>query len=86
MREFDLQRAFLGPRAFAEDFEDQRGAVQNLGVQLFFEIALLHRGQRMVEDHDLDLLFLDDPGDLLDLAGLPSSVAGRGSLTTTTAL
>jgi hypothetical protein len=68
MRKLDLQRAFLGPRALAEDLEDQPRAVQHLGVQLFFEIALLHRRQRMVDDDHLSVPLFDDLGELRDLA------------------
>ena len=68
MREFDLQRAFLGPGASTENFEDQPGAVEDLGVQRLFEVALLHRRQRMVDDRRAPHGFLDDFGDLLDLA------------------
>ena len=53
MRKLDLQRAFLGARALAEDLQDQPGAIQHLGVQFLFEIALLHRRQRMIDDDQL---------------------------------
>ena len=43
MRQLNLQPAFPRLRAFAEDFEDERGAVQHLGVPRFLQIALLHR-------------------------------------------
>ena len=69
VRQLDLQRAFPGARAAAENLQDDAGAVEDLGVELLFEIALLDRGERMV-DHDklaarLGHLF----GDLGDLAG-----------------
>ena len=57
MRQFDLQRAFLGAGATAEDFEDQPGAVEHLGVERLFEIALLHGRQRMVDDDQLRIAF-----------------------------
>ena len=44
MREFDLKRALARLRPFAEDFEDQPGAIQHLGLPRGFKIALLHRG------------------------------------------
>src|SRR5262245_23648040 len=48
----DLQRAFLGVGAPAENLEDQPGAVEHLGVPGFLQIALLDRRERAVRDHN----------------------------------
>jgi hypothetical protein len=65
MREFDLERAFPGRGAFAEDLEDEAGAVDDLAGPFLFQVALLDRGELGVEDGDVDL-----PGaDLLALGG-----------------
>jgi hypothetical protein len=68
MRQLDLQRAFLGLRAPAEDFQDQPGPVEDLGVPFLFEVALLHRRQRVIDDDEPGFQRRDHPGDLLDLA------------------
>ena len=68
MRQFDLQRAFLGLGAAAEDFEDQPGAVEHLGVPGLLEIALLDRRQRAIHHHQFDVVPGDEADDLLDLA------------------
>ncbi len=68
MREFDLQRTFLGLGAAAEDFEDQSGAVENLGVPGLLQIALLDRRQRAIHHYQFDIVAGDQSDDLLDLA------------------
>ena len=68
MRQLDLQRAFLGLGAAAEDFQDQTCAVENLGIPRLLEIALLDRRQRAIHHHQFDVVARDQAGDLLDLA------------------
>ena len=68
MRELDLQRAFPGLGAAAEDFEDQSGAVENFRVPGFLKVALLDRRQRAIHHHQFDLVPGDEADDLLDLA------------------
>ena len=75
MGEFHLQGAFAGAGAAAEDFEDQAGAVEHLGVPGFLEIALLHRRERAIHHHQAGLDAFDQAGDLLDLAG--TDISGR---------
>ena len=69
MGEFDLQTAFPGLRAFAEDFENERGAVEHLGSPRPFEIALLHGAQMRVDDDHFRFERARLGGDLFDLAG-----------------
>src|SRR3546814_16627402 len=60
MRQLDLEPPFGGRRALAEAFEDQPGAVDHLGLERGFEVALLDRRQRGIEDDANG--FLHSPG------------------------
>ena len=51
MREIDLQASFGGARPRAENFQNKRGAVEHLGVPRFFEIAVLNRRERGIDDN-----------------------------------
>ena len=56
LRQFHLQLALVGGGALGENVEDQAGAVQHPDLQALFQVALLGRRQRVVEDDDLDLV------------------------------
>ncbi len=68
VRKLDLQHALAGRGALAEDFEDKARAIEHLGLGFGFEIALLHRRERGVDEQQLDLTLLDLLRDRLDLA------------------
>ena len=65
----DLQRALRRLRPLAEDLQDQGRAVEHLGAPGFFEVALLHRGERMVDDDQLRLAGACDGGDVVHQSG-----------------
>src|SRR5260370_23886501 len=75
MRVLDLQRSFARMGALPENFQDQPGAVEHLGVPGLLEVALLHRRDGAIHDDEIDLEGLGDPGDLVDLA---LAQVGRG--------
>ena len=77
VRKLDLEGAFLGPGALAENLENQPGAVEHLGVQFLLEIALLHRRQRVVDDDQLRLALLHDVGELRHLAAAEQRCRAR---------
>src|SRR5512146_576153 len=75
MREFDLETPLACPGPFAEDLENERGAVEYLGAPGLLQIALLHRADRRIDDHHLGFERLTERLDLFDLAGADK---GRG--------
>jgi len=52
LRELDLEAAFARPGAPGEDVEDERRAVEDLGLEGVFEVALLRGAELVVEDDD----------------------------------
>ena len=69
LRELDLQLAFESARALREDVEDQAAAIQHAAGELFLEVALLARRQRVIDDHEVGAELGDALADFLDLAG-----------------
>ena len=53
LRELDLQLAFGAARALREDVEDEARAVDDAAFERLLEVALLHAGQRVVEDDEV---------------------------------
>ena len=68
MRQFDLKPPLGRRGALAENLQDQPGAVDDLALELFFEVTLLDRGQRAVDDDEIRLFLLAGGRDPLDLA------------------
>ena len=58
----------MGACPFAEYLKDQAGAVDNLCLPTFFEIALLHRRKCAVDDNKSERVVLDPLGDMFDRA------------------
>ena len=69
LRQFHLQLAFAGPGALGEDAQNQLGAVEHLAPEFLFQVALLARGQVVVENHRRRVERVGLAPDLLDLAG-----------------
>src|SRR5690606_9971623 len=67
-RELDLELAFPGPCALAEDLEDEAGAVDDLAFPGALEVALLDRRERPIHHHELDRFRLDERAEALNLA------------------
>jgi len=66
--EFDLQLAFMALGAQRKDIEDQGIAVHHTALQLALKVALLNRGELVVEQHQIGLVFLAYGTDFFDLA------------------
>jgi hypothetical protein len=67
MRQFDLQPPFSSCCAFAKDLKDQARAIDHLALELIL-VALLHGGQRAIDDDKLGLMQIALGDDVLDLA------------------
>jgi hypothetical protein len=74
MRQLDLQPALRRRRPLAEYLEDQPGPVDHLRLGAVFQILLLDRRDRSIDDEQLGLVPLDRLGDQVRL---PRSEQGR---------
>ncbi len=64
----DLQNAFTGAGAVGKNLKDQPGPVEQLHFPGLFQVALLDRRYRPVDQHKLDLIGLEQLFQLFDLA------------------
>ena len=67
MRMLDLERTLASAGAATENLQYQAGTIQNFRIPGFFQIALLHRRQCAIHDHDAGVEALDETGNLFDL-------------------
>ena len=58
MRQFNLQAAFARAGPFAENLQDQPGAINHLAAPGAFQIALLHGAERGIHNHHAHLLVM----------------------------
>ena len=58
----------MGAGARAEDFQDKTRAVDDFGIPCAFQITLLDRRQRGIDDYHTDFPRLDEAGKLVDRA------------------
>ena len=69
LRELHLEPALERGRALGEDVEDEADPVDHPALEQRFEVALLGRGEAVVEDGELDRARFDPTAKLLGLAG-----------------
>ena len=76
MRKLHLQSAFSSRGTLAEDLQDQPGAIDHFRADLLFQVLLLHRVQRRVDDQQVRVLAFAASA-ISSTCPLPSKVAGR---------
>ena len=67
MRYFDLKAPFGACCAFPKDFKDQPGSVDHLGIERLFQIVLLDRCQRAINDDNINVIRLCTGPDVIHL-------------------
>jgi len=77
MGQLHLKPTFPRTGAFAEDLQDESCPVEHLGAPGLFEVPLLHRGQRGVDDDDFRLEPMTKRLDLINLAAAYKRRGGR---------
>src|SRR5690348_11356893 len=78
MRQLHLQATLPGSRAFAEDLENERRAIEDLRGPRFLEVALLDGRELRVDDHDFRC---EASAGSRDLVNLPASDQRSGNRT-----
>jgi len=68
VRQFNLQPPFRGCRPFAEDFEDEAGAVDDLALGLLFQGFLLDGAEGRIDDKQFRFMTFSEFCNLFDLA------------------
>src|SRR5277367_6034874 len=67
----------MGARPLAENLQDQARSVDDLGLPAPFEIALLHRAHRGVDDDEPDVVFTDQFAQVCDGAAAQKAARAR---------
>lgn len=67
----------MGAGPLAKNLEDQAGSVDDLRLPTSFQIALLHRRQRTVDDNETDRVVLDPFGNVFDRAAAKQGCRSR---------
>src|SRR5205823_12664399 len=76
-RQLDLQAALMGAGALAENLQDQARPVNDLGLPVPFQIPLLHRAQRSVNDDEIDVGFADQLAEVFDSSAAQEAARAR---------
>ena len=74
MRQFNLKPPFSSRCPLAENFKDQTGAINHLAAQRIFEIALLNRRKRPVDNHKLCFVQITIGFELLNLTATEQGI------------
>jgi hypothetical protein len=82
LSKLNLELAFVSTGALSENIQDEPRAIKHTTLQHAFQIALLRRTQRVIEEHDFSLKLNDQGGNFRDLA-TAGIKPGIGSLTRT---
>ena len=56
---FHLELCFACPCPGGKDLQDQPGAVENLSIKLFFQVAHLHGGQGFIKNYNIRVMLFD---------------------------
>ena len=68
LRELHLYLALMAFRTLRENVENQAGSVDHVDMQAFFQIALLRRRKRMIENHQFGTIQMNGLHHFVDFA------------------